>query len=61
MTRKGVKSVQAQTNFRLDPEDHKAVRIAAIEDGLSMAEALRQAIKLWLKERKQTARKEVKK
>ena len=53
--------MQAQTNFRLDPEDHKAVRIAAIEDGLSMAEALRQAIKLWLKERKQTARKEVKK
>jgi hypothetical protein len=58
MNRKEVKSVQAQTNFRLDAETHKALRIAAIEDGLSMAEALRHAIELWLKERKQ-ARKEI--
>ena len=57
MARKEVKNVQAQTNFRLDAETHKALRIAAIEDGLSMAEALRQAIELWLKERKR-ARKE---
>jgi predicted HicB family RNase H-like nuclease len=56
MKRKEVKTVQA-TNFRLDPETHKALRIAAIEDGVSMAEALRQAIELWLKERKR-ARKE---
>ena len=35
-------------------------RIAAIEDGVSMAEALRKAIELWLKERKR-ARKEIKK
>jgi len=52
--RKEVKSVQAQTNFRLDAETHKALRITAIEDGLSMAEALRQAIELWLKERKRS-------
>lgn len=52
--------MQAQTNFRLDAETHKALRIAAIEDGLSMAEALRRAIELWLKERKR-ARREVKK
>jgi len=60
MARKEVKSVQAQTNFRLDAETHKALRIAAIEDGVSMAEALRKAIELWLKERKRT-RKEIKK
>jgi hypothetical protein len=60
MKRKEVKSVQA-TNFRLDSETHKALRIAAIEDGLSMAQALRQAIELWLKERKKGARKEIKK
>jgi len=59
MARKEVKSVQAQTNFRLDAETHKALRIAAIDDGLSMAEALRKAIELWLKERKR-ARKEIK-
>jgi predicted HicB family RNase H-like nuclease len=60
MKRKEVKSVQAQTNFRLDGETHKALRIAAIEEGVSMAEALRQAIELWLKDRKR-ARKEGKK
>ena len=60
MKRKEVKSVQAQTNFRLDPETRKALRIAAIEEGMSMAEALRQAIELWLKDRKR-ARKEGKK
>ena len=37
-----------------------ALRIAAIEEGLSMAEALRRAIELWLKERRR-ARREVKK
>ena len=52
--------MQAQTNFRLDGETHKALRIAAIEEGVSMAEALRQAIELWLKDRKR-ARKEGKK
>jgi len=57
--KKGVKSVQV-TNFRLDAETHKALRIAAIENGLSMAEALRHAIELWLKERKR-ARKEIRK
>jgi len=59
MKRREVKTVQA-TNFRLDTETHKALRIAAIEEGLSMAEALRRAIELWLKERRR-ARREVKK
>ena len=39
-----------QTLFRLDPETHKALRIAAIEQGISMNEALTQAVDAWLKE-----------
>jgi predicted HicB family RNase H-like nuclease len=38
------------TVFRLDPETHKALRIAAIETGISMNEALTQAVEAWLKE-----------
>lgn len=38
------------TVFRLDPEIHKALRIAAIEVGISMNEALTQAVNAWLKE-----------
>jgi predicted HicB family RNase H-like nuclease len=38
------------TVFRLDPETHKALRIAAIEVGISMNEALTQAVEKWLKE-----------
>ena len=38
------------TVFRLDPEIHKALRIAAIEHGISMNEALTQAVETWLKE-----------
>jgi len=38
------------TVFRLDPEIHKALRIAAIEADISMNEALTQAVKTWLKE-----------
>jgi predicted HicB family RNase H-like nuclease len=38
------------TVFRLDPETHKALRIAAIEQGISMNEALTQAVEAWLKE-----------
>jgi len=56
--RKGVKDMQA-TMFRLDAEIHKALRHAAIEEGISMNEALRQAVELWLKEHKK--RKGVKK
>jgi predicted HicB family RNase H-like nuclease len=40
------------TVFRLDPETHKALRIAAIEQGISMNEALTQAVETWLKEHK---------
>ena len=36
------------TQFLVDPEIHKQLRIAAIEEGISMAEALRQAVMLWL-------------
>jgi predicted HicB family RNase H-like nuclease len=38
------------TVFRLDPEIHKALRIAAIEDGISMNEALTQAVAMWLQQ-----------
>jgi predicted HicB family RNase H-like nuclease len=38
------------TVFRLDPEVHKALRIAAIERSISMNEALTQAVEAWLKE-----------
>ena len=48
-TRKGDKEMKS-TVFRLDPETHKALRIAAIETGISMNEALTQAVEAWLKE-----------
>jgi hypothetical protein len=48
-TRKGDKEMKS-TVFRLDPETHKALRIAAIEVGISMNEALTQAVEKWLKE-----------
>jgi len=47
-----------QTLFRLDSDTHKALRIAAIEEGISMNEALTQAVQAWLKQHR---RKEVKK
>ena len=37
------------TQFLLDKDTHKKLRIAAIEEDVSMAEALRQAVDLWLK------------
>ena len=40
------------TMFRIDPELHKALRIAAIEAGVSMNEALKQAVDLWLEGQK---------
>ena len=40
------------TVFQLDVETHKALRIAAIEAGVSMGEALRRAVEKWLKEQK---------
>lgn len=47
--RKEVKQLKS-TVFRLDPESHKALRIAAIKEGISMNEALTQAVDAWLKE-----------
>ena len=41
------------TQFLVDPEIHKKLRIAAIEQGISMAEALREAVTLWLKTSKE--------
>jgi len=40
------------TNFQLDPGTHKKLRIAAIQAGISMGEAIRQAISLWLVKQK---------
>jgi predicted HicB family RNase H-like nuclease len=48
-TRKEDKQMKS-TVFRLDPETHKTLRIAAIEQGISMNEALTQAVEAWLKE-----------
>jgi predicted HicB family RNase H-like nuclease len=47
--RKEVKEMKG-TMFRLDPDTHKALRIAAIEEGISMQEALTRAVEKWLKE-----------
>ena len=47
-TKKGDKLMKS-TVFRLDPETHKTLRIAAIEAGISMNEALTQAVEAWLK------------
>jgi predicted HicB family RNase H-like nuclease len=55
--RKEIKEMK-QTLFRLDSDTHKALRIAAIEEGISMNEALTQAVQAWLKQHR---RKEVKK
>lgn len=48
------------TMFRLDADTHKALRIAAIEEGISMNEALKQAVEMWLKEHRKRAGKGVK-
>jgi predicted HicB family RNase H-like nuclease len=47
------------TLFRLDPDTHKTLRIAALEEGISMNEALTQAVDMWLREHRK--RKGVKK
>jgi predicted HicB family RNase H-like nuclease len=56
-SKKEAKPMRA-TILRLEPETHKALRIAAIEADISMNDAINQAVALWLKDRK---RKEVKK
>lgn len=40
------------TQFLLDRNTHKKLRIAAVEEGIPMAEALRDAVNMWLKNRK---------
>lgn len=44
------------TVFKLDEEVHRALRVAAFEAGISMGEALRQAVALWLQEQKKAAK-----
>ena len=46
------KTTMQTTNFQLDLETHKKLRIAAIEARVSMGEAIRQAINLWLKQQR---------
>jgi hypothetical protein len=38
------------THFQVDPATHKRLRHAAIEEGISMGEAIRRAIDGWLTE-----------
>jgi len=38
-----------QTLVRLNPEVHKTLRVTAAEKGISLNEALTQAVKMWLK------------
>jgi len=40
------------TIFRLNAEIHKDLRIAAIEQGISMNEAITRAVETWLKQHK---------
>jgi predicted HicB family RNase H-like nuclease len=39
------------TIIRLKSSTHKALRIAAIEDGITMNDAVATAVELWLKQR----------
>lgn len=50
-TRKEAKAMQA-TQVRIEAELHKALRIAAIEAGISMNQAINQAVEMWLKEQR---------
>ena len=59
MAAKSEKRLQT-TVFRLRTEIHKALRQSALEVGISMGKALRQAVEMWLKEHRKT-RKGVKK
>jgi len=43
------KPMQA-TQIRIEPELHKALRITAIEAGVSMNKAINEAVEMWLKE-----------
>ena len=50
-TKKGGKLMQA-TQVRIEAELHKSLRIAAIEAGISMNQAINQAIAMWLKDQR---------
>jgi predicted HicB family RNase H-like nuclease len=50
-TKKEGKPMQA-TQVRIEPELHRALRIAAIEVGVSMNRAINQAVEMWLREHK---------
>jgi hypothetical protein len=52
MNKNRIKDDMHPTQFLLDKDTHKKLRVAAIEEGISMGEALRQAVSLWLKARK---------
>jgi predicted HicB family RNase H-like nuclease len=45
------------TQVRIEPELHKALRIAAIEAGVSMNKAINEAVALWLKDQKRRVKK----
>ena len=45
------------TQVRIESELHKALRIAAIEAGISMNQAINDAVAQWLKEQKRRAKK----
>jgi predicted HicB family RNase H-like nuclease len=49
--RKGETQMKA-TMFRIDAELHKSLRIAAIEAGVSMNQAVKEAVEMWLKRQK---------
>jgi predicted HicB family RNase H-like nuclease len=55
-TKKEVRSMQA-TQVRIAPRLHKALRIAAIEAGISMNKAINEAVELWLKEQRRGVKK----
>jgi hypothetical protein len=44
------------TVFRLDPSLHRDLKFAAVENDISMGEAMRRAIELWLREQKRKKR-----
>jgi len=48
-----------KTELRMEAKTHMALRIAAVQDGISMNEAINEGIRAWLKERRKKARKGV--
>jgi predicted HicB family RNase H-like nuclease len=50
-TKKKEGRVMKATQVRIETELHKALRIAAIEAGVSMNTAINEAVEMWLRER----------